>query len=227
MKNPSKAGQAVQAEWASYSSRPEWRAWTMDDAHDDAREVEYKAAERARIAAKKIAQAEAKGRKVAERKARGAAHCQICGGDVLASTGVIAHHGYKRPGHGWQTSSCLGARFAPYEESRGRIPEVLEIVIGHIARVSTERADAIANPPARLSYTERIRVPEFRSWDERGYRNETRWVARGTEWTGNTPSYKSLYQALLRRLEADIAGSSETAAYLKARHDAWRKQAAA
>ena len=36
--------------------------------------------------------------------------CQICGRAIKASSGLIAHHGYERPGWGYQTTSCLGAR---------------------------------------------------------------------------------------------------------------------
>ena len=44
--------------------------------------------------------------------------CQICDRAIKANTGVIAHHGYQRPGEGWQTASCPGARALPYEVDR-------------------------------------------------------------------------------------------------------------
>lgn len=57
---------------------------------------------------------------LAEQKARGAAEkarklalaktCQCCFRQIFAETGTIAHHGYERPGHGWQTASCVGAK---------------------------------------------------------------------------------------------------------------------
>jgi hypothetical protein len=53
-------------------------------------------------------------------------HCQICGRPIKDKKGFIAHHGYKRPYGVGQTSSCLGARFLPYEESRDRIPYVID-----------------------------------------------------------------------------------------------------
>ena len=43
--------------------------------------------------------------------------CQICGRQILAKNGKIAHHGYRRPGVGWQTGSCEGARCLPLEVS--------------------------------------------------------------------------------------------------------------
>lgn len=44
--------------------------------------------------------------------------CQCCGRAHLANTGKMAHHGYQRPGGGWQTASCAGARQLPFEVSR-------------------------------------------------------------------------------------------------------------
>lgn len=51
----------------------------------------------------------------ADEKAR---TCQICARPIFAETGVIAHHGYERPGYGYQTSSCWGARYLPFETDR-------------------------------------------------------------------------------------------------------------
>lgn len=53
--------------------------------------------------------------------------CQICGRPIYAEVGVIAHHGYERPGLGWQTASCPGARELPFEVSR-------DVLVAHIAR---------------------------------------------------------------------------------------------
>lgn len=54
--------------------------------------------------------------------------CQVCGGKYLASKGKIAHHGYQRPGGGWQTQSCFGAMAVPFEVSRDRLGEWIEIL---------------------------------------------------------------------------------------------------
>jgi hypothetical protein len=53
--------------------------------------------------------------------------CQICARPIYAEVGVIAHHGYERPGMGWQTASCPGARELPFEVSR-------DALVAHIAR---------------------------------------------------------------------------------------------
>lgn len=38
---------------------------------------------------------------------------------------TIAHHGYQRPGDGWQTSSCFGARWRPYEIACDALPTLI------------------------------------------------------------------------------------------------------
>jgi hypothetical protein len=53
--------------------------------------------------------------------------CQICGREIKANRGYIAHHGYKRPY--WtngQTASCKGALNPPYEISNNIIPEAIK-----------------------------------------------------------------------------------------------------
>lgn len=52
--------------------------------------------------------------------------CQICGRPILANTGKIAHHGYERPGYGWQTASCQGAGHRPFEASRDELGRYIE-----------------------------------------------------------------------------------------------------
>ena len=51
--------------------------------------------------------------------------CQICERTIKSKFGIIAHHGFQRPGDGWQTNSCMGARGLPYEKSRDIIPNAI------------------------------------------------------------------------------------------------------
>jgi len=62
-------------------------------------------------------------------KARSGAICQCCGRQIEAKRGNIAHHGYQRPGQGWQTSSCIGAMFPPFQVSRDRLGYLIDQVI--------------------------------------------------------------------------------------------------
>lgn len=65
--------------------------------------------------------------------------CQICGRPIYAEVGVIAHHGYERPGMGWQTDSCPAARELPFEASR-------DVLVAHIA---SQRARLVGMVAAR------------------------------------------------------------------------------
>lgn len=82
--------------------------------------------------------------------------CQICERLIKANTGVIAHHGYQRPGDGWQTGSCFGARALPLQLSRDRLGEWIAALrdmrdrqIGARDRVQDE------TQPISLQYTDR------------------------------------------------------------------------
>lgn len=81
--------------------------------------------------------------------------CQICGRTIKAKTGVIAHHGYQRPGNGWQTSSCMGARHLPYEQSCDLIPVAIQSAQEFIDRVTALVDDMKANPPDHVMYAPR------------------------------------------------------------------------
>ncbi len=81
--------------------------------------------------------------------------CQVCGRPIKSNTGVIAHHGYKRPGYGWQTSSCPGALYLPYEVSCDRLREVIGQVKNFVARQESILTEFVANPPQTLTVTER------------------------------------------------------------------------
>lgn len=43
--------------------------------------------------------------------------CPCCFRAIAVVSGTMAHHGYQRPGQGWQTASCPGIRFKPLEVS--------------------------------------------------------------------------------------------------------------
>lgn len=59
-------------------------------------------------------------------RAQAAMTCQCCNRPILANKGQIALHGYQRPGHGWQTASCMGARALPFEVDRGALAKMIE-----------------------------------------------------------------------------------------------------
>lgn len=80
--------------------------------------------------------------------------CQVCGREIKANTGLIAHHGYKRS-WGWQTPSCEGARYVPYEVSCERLREVAGMVKRFITSEEEGLAAFLATPPPTITVEER------------------------------------------------------------------------
>lgn len=74
----------------------------------------------------------------AERE-KAAMTCQVCERRILANKGIIAHHGYQRPYEGWQTASCMGARHLPFEASRERLKDFIEVLEGILVREREHR----------------------------------------------------------------------------------------
>jgi hypothetical protein len=79
--------------------------------------------------------------------------CQICDREIGTTLGVIAHHGYTRPGHGWQTSSCYGAKHVAYEVGHDALDSLLPIIANQIELRTAQIADWLANPPATITFT--------------------------------------------------------------------------
>lgn len=74
--------------------------------------------------------------------------CAVCFRPIAVVGETMAHHGYKRPGEGWQTASCAGVRFKPLEVSS----EGLRWLIGALR----ERHEGLGQ-----SYEQRATHPEF------------------------------------------------------------------
>lgn len=82
--------------------------------------------------------------KVKAAREAAAMSCQCCQGKILANTGVIAHHGYTRPGDGWQSASCHGARRLPFEVDRTALGEVIDMLKHAIKIARAMRRDIVA-----------------------------------------------------------------------------------
>lgn len=76
--------------------------------------------------------------------------CQICARPILSKLGLIAHHGYQRPGGGWQTASCIGARHLPYEVSCDAIPPAITRMESWLKEQKENLATFLVSPPTIL-----------------------------------------------------------------------------
>lgn len=85
--------------------------------------------------------------------------CQVCGrqhGSINGQGHVVAHHGYERPGDGWQTASCAGAMYPFLEQSCERAKEIASRL-----KVDASQIEAWASKPdAVKSVTITVRDPK-------------------------------------------------------------------
>lgn len=84
-------------------------------------------------------------------------HCQCCGRAILANTGVIAHHGFKRP-EGWaqQIGTCMGSRELPFEADRAVLGRLIVRIIRDLHDTTTRRDSMQAEIiPAPFRYRRR------------------------------------------------------------------------
>lgn len=143
--------------------------------------------------------------------------CQICGRAVKSKKGVIAHHGYKRPHEGWQTKSCLGARYLPYELSCDRIPAVIEMVERHITDTQIRLNEFISNPPKTLICQ---KYKGFGSYENVEVSKPNNFNPNNKNLIySNTYAYE--HSKHKHEMERDIAGSKSTLEYLKDRLNNW------
>lgn len=148
--------------------------------------------------------------------------CQICGRVIKATTGLIAHHGYQRPGHGWQTSSCSGARHKPYEVSCDAIAPAIENVTAYIAREEAFLVEFAANPPASLSYS---RGETYRKSERINVDRPADFTPDGRHRTYRPGAYDTLYFAQKYRIETEVKHARNDLAYLENRLANWKAPA--
>jgi hypothetical protein len=67
--------------------------------------------------------------------------CQLCGRLICSKLRTIAHHGYTRPGDGWQTVSCDGARHVPLEVSNTLLVAAIADYEGIVVRLKEQMDD--------------------------------------------------------------------------------------
>lgn len=157
-------------------------------------------------------------------------HCQCCGKIHLANNGLMAHHGYTRPGTGWQTASCYGARYVPFEVSRDRLGVLIDDLRAYKKRVEKHLADVQADKvELNVTFTDR------RVRDGRGFGKTTVQVTRETfdaVKAQNEPhsvygtfayDFESVKNRKITALQKDIEG---TALYIKEqvkRFNGWKQ----
>lgn len=136
--------------------------------------------------------------------------CQICGRVIKANTGTIAHHGYQRPYEGFQTSSCYGAKYPPYEESRDRIPYVIDRLETSIQN-SIEFINQIKNKEIALHYL-KIKYVHHRKEQEL------------IKVEIDNPEYNKIAESKIFEKEMEIKHMQRDKKRLEERYKNWEKQ---
>lgn len=136
--------------------------------------------------------------------------CQVCARPIRAAAGLIAHHGYQRPYRhsGWQTSSCPGARYVPWEEGHDGLDAWVDRLEEMLTNAREGLRTWLEDPPAAMVWmrprpgyrvSEPVDVPKPEGWVFEG---KVSYPHRG---------YAHLYsvginerEAMIERLEADL-----------------------
>jgi hypothetical protein len=146
--------------------------------------------------------------------------CQVCGRTIRAATGTIAHHGYRRPGQGWQTASCMGARHVPYEVGHDALDAWIARLQEWIPERKLRLANWLAAPPARLEIVKRTPYGGLVKGYPRTVQRPEGFDPRTTySCTPNT--YANEYARVLSGHETAIRQITEALAYATARRAAW------
>lgn len=163
--------------------------------------------------------------------------CQVCGRPIFAELGVIAHHGYQRPGDGYQMPSCFGARFLPFEADRSRLAAYILARIDWLRQL-VERREEIATEksPLVFGYDVYVKGDDGKTLYSRGRPVTKKIVFSVTRGTleGARTEHKGYFrdkngrtfdQYLARELEARDREIADERSYIKgqqARYDAWK-----
>lgn len=144
--------------------------------------------------------------------------CQICGRPIKAKSGLIAHHGYKRPnrGSGWQTASCIGARFPPYEVSCNRLPSAITHIKAHISNTETELTELLTNPPEKFT----IRKGYYARETTDVFRPDN-FIPDNPSWSYAPYSYESHFRGIVKEHRDMIKFSKIDLQYMEKRLADW------
>lgn len=125
--------------------------------------------------------------------------CPCCFRPIAVVGEHMAHHGYKRPGLGFQTASCQGTRFAPLEVSSAGLVWLIGALRMHLASLQADHLARAQKTSLTVRRGESLLevTPNSLTWA----RDHRRWVVE---------------------LEADIASLQRELPALQQRLDEWK-----
>jgi|SRR5215831_2276533 len=143
--------------------------------------------------------------------------CQICGRDIKSKNGFIAHHGYKRPGSGWQTASCFGAKYRPYEVASDALPKAIARLEQQIANNFAMWVSFISEPPATLK---KVSKRMGYDWDTKEYPRPENWTPPKGAWS--SMGYENAWCTVQSQREHDNRGMCDMLEFLRKRLAEWK-----
>jgi hypothetical protein len=173
--------------------------------------------------------------------------CQICGGKYLAEKGLIAHHGYQRPGWGYQTASCYGARYLPFQESRDRLGEWIERLESMLVDAEKELKFVKTSPELVLTgtrgayggnkHTMKVKVTadnfdEMLADMDKALRDKITDKYASTDFNagsnhyGNKRSFDQLRKIMVANAESQVRAIKSDLEMQNRRYDGWKPQTA-
>lgn len=131
--------------------------------------------------------------------------CPVCFRAIAVVGGVMAHHGFRRPGHGWQTQSCQGIRFKPLEVSSEGLEWLISALSNNLVHLTSMIENQATQPEFLLAKRARNTPPERITRDD--------------------PLWSKVFDAHIRSTEAEIAQISRELPVLKTRLINWAPEA--
>lgn len=147
--------------------------------------------------------------------------CQICARAIKSKSGLIAHHGYQRPGQGWQTASCMGARFRPYEVACDALPPAIASCKSYITIQTAGLSKLMTEPPATLRY-QRKDAWGTPKGPEHTFERPDDFNAAQHRPSYQQESYVWQFDHLKYGFERNISGSQDSLRYLEKRLADWK-----
>jgi hypothetical protein len=146
--------------------------------------------------------------------------CQCCGRQIEANIGgKIAHHGYRRPqaGSGWQTASCVGARYAPFQVSRDRLGWLIDEVIKVDIQATTDRRKALSVPDVKVPGPG-VRRPKDDPLYGNRYAPQTTYPLIGSD----HPRYSDFLADAIEATKITLKGLEQELEDQQKRYDSWK-----
>lgn len=142
--------------------------------------------------------------KSAERTRENTGTCGICNKEYKLINGRLVHHGFTRPGHGYQEGDCFGVGYEPYEKSTQAIKDYV-VYLNNIIN------------------SRKVRLQEIKSGKITQFSNMNRSRKMETVSIGD-PAWEKTLKINIGNLDNEIEMMTADIKVYKKREDVWKEQ---